>query len=326
MLVWAKLIIQGMTKMDNKKGYVGIDVGKEWLDFAVAGINKITRFGNHDEGIRKIVEKIDLLEPKLVAVEASGGYESAFVNMLMVNKRKVAVVNPTRVRALAHARGLLAKTDEIDARNIATYAEMIKPEPKQPREDLDIRIRALVTRREQLVDVRSAEGNRLGTCHESVKADIREHLDWLERQIGILDDEIKQLAKSSEKWTSQIELLKSMPGVGFITAVTMTANMPELGELNRQKIAALAGLAPYNRDSGKKRGKRRIFGGRQSVRRVMYMAALSAIKHNPVIKKFYEKLIGKGKPFKVAITACMRKMLTIMNVMVKNQTLWRCPV
>lgn len=312
--------------MDSKKVYIGIDVGKDWLDFAVAGNNKITRFGNHDQGIEKIVEQIDLLNPRLVAVEASGGYESAFVNTLMVKKQRVAVVNPTRVRALANAKGLLAKTDEIDARNIASYAEMIKPDPKQPREVLDIRIRALVTRREQLVDIRSAEGNRLGTCHESTKADIREHLDWLGRQISILDEEIKQLVKSSEKWTNQIKLLKSMPGVGFISAVTMTANMPELGELNRQKIAALAGLAPYNRDSGKKRGKRRIFGGRQSVRRVMYMAALSAIKHNPVIKKFYERLIEKGKPFKVAITACMRKMVTIMNVMVKKQEAWRCQV
>jgi transposase len=315
-----------MTKMDNKKVYVGVDVGKDWLDFAVAGINKITRFGNHNEGIGKMVEQIDLLNPRLIAVEASGGYEIAFVNTLMIEKQRVAVVNPTRVRALANARGLLAKTDEIDARNIASYAEMIKPDPKQPQEDLDIRIRALVTRREQLVDIRSAEGNRLGTCHESTKADIREHLDWLGRQIGILDEEIKQLVKSSEKWSNQIKLLKSMPGVGFISAVTMTANMPELGELNRQKIAALAGLAPYNRDSGKKRGKRRIFGGRQSVRRVMYMAALSAIKHNPVIKKFYERLIEKGKPFKVAITACMRKMVTIMNIMVKKQEAWRCQV
>jgi len=315
-----------MTKMDTKKVYVGVDVGKDWLDFAVAGINKITRFSNHNEGIGKMVEHINLLNPRLVAVEASGGYETAFVNSLMIEKQRVAVVNPTRVRALANARGLLAKTDEIDARNIASYAEMIKPDPKQPQEDLDIRIRALVTRREQLVDIRSAEGNRLGTCHESTKADIREHLDWLGRQIGILDEEIKQLVKSSEKWSNQIKLLKSMPGVGFISAVTMTANMPELGELNRQKIAALAGLAPYNRDSGKKRGKRRIFGGRQSVRRVMYMAALSAIKHNPVIKKFYERLIEKGKPFKVAITACMRKMVTIMNVMIKKQEAWRCQV
>lgn len=312
--------------MGTKKVYVGIDVGKDWLDFAVSGIDKISRFGNHNQGFGKLVEKMKVLQPNLIAVEASGGYETAFVDALMLNEHRVAVVNPTRVRALANAKGLLAKTDAIDARNIASYAEIIKPEPNKPRDDLDLRIRALIIRREQLVDIRSAEGNRLGTCHESIKADIREHLDWLERQIGILDDEIKQLVRSSDSWTQQIQLLESVPGVGFITAVTMTANMPELGELNRQKIAALAGLAPYNRDSGKKRGKRRIFGGRQSVRRVLYMAALSAIKHNLVIKIFYERLMTKGKPFKVAITACMRKMITIMNVMVKNQTAWRCPV
>jgi transposase len=313
-----------MTKMTNKNLFIGIDVGKDWLDFSIAGTNKIVRYGNHTDGISKLLEQIGLLEPKLIAVEASGGYESDFVNELLQTDHQIAVVNPTRVRALANARGLLAKTDQIDARNIATYAELIQPEPKQAREDLDIRIRALIIRREQLVDMRAAEGNRLGTCHETIKADIREHLDWLERQIGILDNEIKQLVKSSQKWTNQTELLETMPGVGFITAVTVTASMPELGELNRQKIAALAGLAPYNRDSGKKRGKRRIFGGRQSVRRVMYMAALSATKHNPIIKKFYERLIEKGKPFKVAITACMRKMITIMNVMVKHQSAWTC--
>ena len=311
--------------MGTKKVYVGIDVGKDWLDFAVAGIDKIFRYGNHSQGIEKLAAIMDGLQPKLIAVEASGGYEAAFVDVLMLNNQRVAVVNPTRVRALANAKGLLAKTDELDARNIASYAEIIKPEPSKPRDDLDLRIRALIIRREQLVDIRSAEGNRLGTCHESVKTDIREHLDWLERQIGILDDEIKQLVKSSNEWTQQTELLETMPGVGFVTAVTMTANMPELGELNRQKIAALAGLAPYNRDSGKKRGKRRIFGGRQSVRRVLYMAALSATKHNPVIKKFYERLMKKGKPFKVAITACMRKMITIMNVMVRTSSPWRCP-
>jgi transposase len=311
--------------MNSKEKYVGIDVGKDWLDFAICGTNNIIRHENHNLGISKLIEQIDRVQPKLIAVEASGGYELAFVNALMQKAYQVAVINPTRVRALANARGLLAKTDQIDARNIATYAEMIKPEPKQPQEDIDIRIRALIIRREQLVDIRAAEGNRLGTCHESIKADIREHLDWLERQIGILDNEIKHLVKSSEKWKSQTELLETIPGVGFITALTITANMPELGELNRQKIAALAGLAPYNRDSGKKRGKRRIFGGRQSVRRVLYMAALSAMIHNKVIKEFYERLIEKGKPFKVAITACMRKMITIMNVMVRKQAVWKCP-
>lgn len=309
--------------MSAKEMYVGIDVGKQWLDFAVAGGSEIIRFGNHKDGIEAMVTQMDFLQPTLIVIEASGGYENALADALRLKAHQTSIVNPTRVRALAKARGLLAKTDEIDAGNIATYAEMIQPEPKAQQDDLDLSIRALIIRREQLVEIRCAEGNRLGTCHENTKADIREHLDWLERQIGIIEKEIKQLVKSSDEWTKQTELLETMPGVGFVTAVTMTANMPELGELNRQKIAALAGLAPYNRDSGKKRGKRRIFGGRQSVRRVLYMAALSAIKYNPVIKEFYERLIEKGKPFKVAITACMRKMITILNVIVKHQTAWR---
>ncbi len=312
--------------MRTKSNYVGIDVGKDNLDFAVAGIEKITRFDNRASGIEALIRQIDHLQPKLIAVEASGGYETTFVEALMVKGHQVSVVNPTRIRALAKAKGLLAKTDEIDAQNIANYAAIIRPEPTKLREDLDQRIRALIIRREQLVDIRSAERNRLGTCHESTKEDIQEHLDWLGQQITHLETEIKQLVKGSEVWSRQIGLLETMPGVGFLTAVTLTANMPELGTLNRQKIAALAGLAPYNRDSGKKRGKRRIFGGRQSVRRVMYMAALSAMRYNPVIKKFYERLIENGKPFKVAITACMRKMITILNVMVKKQTGWVCPV
>lgn len=311
--------------MNTKAVYVGIDVGKDWLDFARSDMGINVRFSNDTKGIKELIQAIEGIKPELIAVEASGGYETAFVDRLMLKAHSVAVVNPTRVRALAKARGVLAKTDEIDASNIATYAEMIQPLPNQPREELDLRIRALIIRREQLVVIRSAERNRLGTCHECIKMAIREHLDWLDNQIGIIDNEIKQMVKSSEPWAQQTHLLQSMPGVGFITAVTLTANMPELGELNRQKIAALAGLAPYNRDSGKKRGKRRIFGGRQSVRRVLYMAALSAIKHNPVIQPFYERLIGNGKPFKVAITACMRKMISILNVMVKNQTAWRPP-
>lgn len=311
--------------MNIKAVYVGIDVGKDWLDFARSDMGINVRFSNDTKGIKELIQNIEVIKPKLIAVEASGGYETEFVDTLMLRVHPVAVVNPTRVRALAKARGLLAKTDEIDASNIAVYAEMIQPPPNQPREELDLRIRALIIRREQLVVIRSAERNRLGTCHESIKMDIREHLDWLDNQIRIIDNEIEQMVKSSESWAQQTHLLQSIPGVGFITAVTLTANMPELGELNRQKIAALAGLAPYNRDSGRKQGKRRIFGGRQSVRRVLYMAALSAIKHNPTIKPFYERLIGKGKPFKVAITACMRKMISIMNVMVKNQTTWRSP-
>lgn len=310
--------------MRNDKIYVGIDVGKTWLDMAVRGIDHVTRHRNDSSGIEALVGIIDTTKPELIVVEASGGYEKELVETLLLKGEKVAVVNPTRVRALAKAMGVLAKTDEIDAQIIATYAYTIKPEAKAAQDDEELHLKALVTRREQLVNMRTSELNRLGTCHSSTKADIHEHLNWLDHQINILDEEITLLVKGLEKWNQQTKRLQSIPGVGYVTSITIAANMPELGQLNRQQIASLAGLAPFNRDSGAKRGKRRIFGGRQAVRRVLYMAALSASRHNPVIKQFYLHLRSKGKPFKVAITACMRKMLTIMNAMEKTGTLWRC--
>lgn len=309
--------------MKTGKVFAGIDVGKTWLDIAVWGINNVTRYKNDGLGIEAMMGYIDTLSPELIAVEASGGFEREMVEALLLKGHKVAVVNPTRVRALAKAMGVLAKTDAIDAQIIATYAYKIQPEARVAQEDEELRLKALVTRREQLVNIRTSELNRLGTCHSSIRADIHEHLNWLDHQISILDEEITDLIKSLEKWDTKTKRLKSITGVGYVTAITITANMPELGQLNRQQIAALAGLAPFNRDSGKKRGKRRVFGGRQAVRRVLYMAALSASRHNPIIKDFYLRLISKGKPFKVAITACMRKMLTIMNAMEKTGTSWR---
>lgn len=309
--------------MKTGKVFAGIDVGKTWLDIAVWGINNVTRYKNDGLGIEAMMGFIDTLSPELIAVEASGGFEREMVEALLLKGHKVAVVNPTRVRALAKAMGVLAKTDAIDAQIIATYAYKIQPEARVAQEDEELRLKALVTRREQLVNIRTSELNRLGTCHSSIRADIHEHLNWLDHQISILDEEITDLIKSLEKWDTKTKRLKSITGVGYVTAITITANMPELGQLNRQQIAALAGLAPFNRDSGKKRGKRRVFGGRQAVRRVLYMAALSASRHNPIIKDFYLRLISKGKPFKVAITACMRKMLTIMNAMEKTGTSWR---
>lgn len=309
--------------MKTGKVFAGIDVGKTWLDIAVWGINNVTRYKNDGLGIEAMMGFIDTLSPELIAVEASGGFEREMVEALLLKGHKVAVVNPTRVRALAKAMGVLAKTDAIDAQIIATYAYKIQPEARVAQEDEELRLKALVTRREQLVNIRTSELNRLGTCHSSIRADIHEHLNWLDHQISILDEEITDLIKSLEKWDTKTKRLKSITGVGYVTAITITANMPELGQLNLQQIAALAGLAPFNRDSGKKRGKRRVFGGRQAVRRVLYMAALSASRHNPIIKDFYLRLISKGKPFKVAITACMRKMLTIMNAMEKTGTSWR---
>ena len=306
-------------------GYVGIDVGKTWLDVARWGNEAVWRVTNDEDGIAKIMARVAEMQPQLIAVEATGGYEQLLVQSMLLNNLPIAVINPTRVRALAKATGKLAKTDVIDARLIAEYAFKIQPETLGPKEANEIRLKALVTRREQLVEMRVAEQNRLGTAQNSLQADIREYIEWLSSRIDVLEDQIDELVNSLPEWRAQAERLESIPGVGKITAVTVLSEMPELGQLDRQKMAALAGLAPFNRDSGHQRGKRRIFGGRKGVRRVLYMACLSAKKCNPVIRSLFERLMKKGKVFKVAITACMRKLLTIMNAMTRDRVNWRPP-
>lgn len=308
------------------EAYVGIDVGKTWLDVALWGSNTVWRVANDEDGISRIMARITAIEPQLIAVEATGGYEQLLVQSILLNSLPVAVVNPTRVRALSKATGKLAKTDVIDARLIAEYAFKIQPEVLGPKEANEFRFKALVTRREQLVAMRVAEQNRLGTARNSMQADIHEHIEWLTSHIKVLEAQIDELVNSLPEWRERAERLKSIPGVGRITALTLLTEMPELGQLDRQKIASLAGLAPFNRDSGHHRGKRRIFGGRKGIRRVLYMACLSATKCNPVIRNLFERLMKKGKVFKVAITACMRKLLTIMNAMIRDQVYWKVPI
>jgi len=305
--------------------FVGIDVGKTWLDVALWGREEVRQFSNTSAGVCDLLDLLGELEPTLVVLEATGGYEQLAAQELLLKGFAVAVANPTRVRALAKATGQLAKTDAIDARLIAEYAAKVRPAPMQPRAALELRLRALVTRREQLVDMRTAESNRRGTAHSSMQAVIQEHIDWLSEQVTALETEIERLCQSLSEWQQDIALLVSIPGVGFITAVTLLAELPELGQRKRQEIASLAGLAPFNRDSGQKKGKRRIFGGRKSVRRVLYMACLSAKKYNPVIRKFFTRLEKNGKLFKVAITACMRKMLTLMNAIMRDKLPWQVP-
>jgi Transposase and inactivated derivatives len=307
------------------ESYVGIDVGKTWLDVALWGSEEAWRVSNDEAGIAKIMEWVTALKPRLIAVEATGGYEQLAVQTMLLDSQPVAVINPTRVRALSKATGKLAKTDVIDARLIAEYAFKIHPDAQEPKKANEIRLNALVTRREQLVVMCTAEQNRLGTVLNSLQADISEHIEWMNVRINKLEEEINQLIDSLPEWKEQAARLDSIPGVGMITAMTVLAEMPELGQLDRQKIAALAGLAPFNQDSGKKRGKRRIFGGRKGIRRVLYMACLSATKCNPVIRSMFQRLIKKGKLFKVALTACMHKMLTIMNAMTRDRVEWRAP-
>jgi transposase len=261
----------------------------------------------------------------LVVVEASGGYEQRVVQRLQQAQLAVSVANPTRVRALAKATGKLAKTDRIDARLIAEFASRIQPAVAEPKEEQEVRLNALLTRREQLVEMRAAEKNRKDTVHASMMAELQEHITWLDQQIEALEAQINALIDLLPAWKAQADLLDSIPGVGRLTAATVLAEMPELGQLNRQKIAALAGLAPFNKDSGQMHGKRRIFGGRKGVRRVLYMACLSAVRFNSVIRDMFDRLIQKGKVFKVAMTACMRKLLTIMNAMAHQLLAWQAP-
>ena len=306
--------------------FMGVDVSKAQLDWTLWEAPHVQQRSNDASGVATLVAQVRALPSVLVVVEATGGYEQLLVQTLLQEGVPVAVANPTRIRALAKATGKLAKTDKIDARLIAEYAAKIQPPALEPRTETELRLRAMVTRREQLVEMRAVEVNRLGTAHPSQRPAIQEHLAWLREQIATLEAAITHVSQTLAAWHTNLAYLDSVPGVGPITAVTLLCEVPELGQLNRQQIAALAGLAPFNRDSGQTRGKRRIFGGRKAVRRVLYMACLSATKCNPVIRQFYERLRGQGKVFKVAITACMRKMLTILNALMRKQVPWQAPL
>jgi len=310
-----------MTKTSDK--FVGVDVSMHQLDIAIAGGEEHWQVENNDEGIDGLLSQLADIDPTLVVVEASGGLEMPLVNEMALFGMPISVANPTRVRALAKAEGQLAKTDKIDARVIARYAEVVQPNPRRQQNEAEIHLIALVNRRLQLVEMRTAERNRLRTAPENVKIRVEKTISWLSEEIADIETEINALLADNQAWQEKAQRLTSVPGVGFITVITLLAHMPELGQLNRQKIAALAGLAPFNRDSGGKRGVRRIFGGRSAVRRVLYMAALSGIKSNPVLNQFYDRLVDNGKPKKVAITACMRKLLTILNALERKQETWQ---
>lgn len=304
------------------KPVVGIDVGKAKLDVGVNDEKRVRQWNNDETGRAELSEWIFKQDASLVVVEASGGYEAALVSELVGRGQAVALVNPTRVRAFARAEGVLAKTDKIDARLIARFGATLKPQARARREQAQVELNEQVTRRRQLVLMLTAEKNRLQTASPAIQAHIASHVTWLQTEIEALEQHISQAIKANPDWTETAKRVESVPGVGFITAATLVADLPELGQLNRQKIAALVGVAPFNHESGKQRGKRRIFGGRTSVRSVLFMATLSAIRHNPVIKEFYQRLLDKGKFKKVALTACMRKLLVILNTMVKTGQDW----
>lgn len=310
-----------MTRADEP--FVGIDVSKEKNDVHVHGTAEESQFRNDAEGIRELVESMRQLSPTLIVVEASGGYERLMVAELTAAGLPVAVVNPTRVRRFAESLGQLAKTDKIDARMIAHFASVVRPPVRALKSEEEELLADLLDRRRQIVVMSTAEKNRLYTSRGRIRDDIQEHVDWLTAKQSELDKEIADLIRSNQTWREKEALLRSVPGVGPVTASTLLADLPELGTLNRQKIAALVGVAPFNKDSGPRRGKRRIFGGRSAVRRTLYMAALACTRFNPVIKRFYDNLVGRGKEKKVALTACMRKLLVILNAMVRKQEVWR---
>jgi transposase len=301
---------------------IGIDVGKAKLDVGLTTEKKVRDWTNDEAGRAELSDWVMAQGASLVVVEASGGYEAALVSELVGRGQEVALVNPTRVRAFARAEGILAKTDKIDARVIARFGATMKPQAGARREAEQVALNEQITRRRQLVLMLTAEKNRLHTASAVMQAHIASHIAWLQAEIEVLEAQISQAIKANPTWAETAKRVDSVPGIGFITAATLVADLPELGQLNRQKIAALVGVAPFNHDSGKHRGKRRIFGGRASVRSVLYMATLSAIRHNPVIKAFYQRLLDNGKLKKVALTACMRKLLVIINTMIKTGQDW----
>jgi len=304
--------------------HVGVDVSKERLDVGLWPLGETTQEPNDRQGIERLAGRLAELRPRLVVLESTGGLEVPLALELGERQVPYRIVNPRQVRDFARAMGKLAKTDKIDALMLARWAESARLEPKALPEEARRELRALVMRRAQLIEARIAEENRLpGERVKEVRKSLRDSIAWLNRQIALLDRKLDRTIKGNPEFSALSERVQSVPGVGPNTARMLAASLPELGKLSRQKIAALVGIAPLNHDSGKTQGKRFCWGGRAEVRCALYMAALVATRHNPVIKTLYARLRAKGKAAKVALVACMRKLLVILNAMVRDQTLWR---
>jgi transposase len=303
--------------------FVGIDVSKKNLDVCLLPQKNAFSSSYEAESLADLVEKLRSVQPRLIVVEATGGFERPLVAALLEAGLPVALVNPRQVRDFAKALGRLAKTDRLDAELLALFAQLTQPRILEKAPEKQAELDHLVTRRRQLVDMRTAESNRLEMVPAKFSTQaIRKHLQFLDKHIKATEAEIAKLLQSDDDWKARAELLGSVPGVGAVTAATLIADLPELGRLNRQEITSLVGLAPFNRDSAKFKGKRSIWGGRGTVRSVLYMAALTARNFNPVIRAFAKRLQAAGKPFKVMMTACMRKLLVILNTLAKNNSRW----
>jgi transposase len=309
--------------LDSESPYVGIDVSKDQLDIAVRPAGDTWSMPNDASGITEVVQRLAQLHPKLVVLEATGGLQMPLAAALATAGLPLAMVNPRQVRDFARATGRLAKTDRLDAQALAHFAEAVRPTP-YPLPDVQTQeLTALLTRRHQVVEMLTAEKNRRrATRSEAVRQRVQDHIRWLEQELADLDDDLERTLRESPLWREKDNLLRSVPGIGRVVSITLLADLPELGTLSRHQIAALVGVAPLNRDSGRFRGKRMVWGGRARVRAALYMAALTASRYNPIIKAFYHRLCSAGKARKVALTACMRKLLIILNSMVKHQQTW----
>lgn len=311
--------------MDQGAVWIGIDVAKAWMDVAIRPCGESWRVGNDAAGIAALVQRIQALTPQVVVLEATGGYERAVAGALAAAGLPVAVVNPRQVRAFAKATGRLAKTDALDAHMLAHFGAAVRPEPRPVPDAQAHALTALLARRRHVVAMLTAEKNRLGSTAHPVRDRIQAHIVWLEQELRELDQELRRTLQARPLWRAQDQLLRSVPGIGPTLAVTLLADLPELGTLDRKQIAALVGVAPLNQDSGIRRGRRRIWGGRARVRAVLYMGTLTATRYNPVIRTFYTRLLAAGKPKKLALTACMHKLLLVLNAMLKQRQAWRPP-
>ena len=309
--------------MEQKQTYVGIDVSKAQVDVAVRPTGQRWVVSFDETGVGELVSQMEDLSPALVLLEASGGLELPLVAALAAAALPVVVVNPRQVRDFARATGTLAKTDALDAAVLAHFAEAVRP-PVRPLRDAETQaLNALAARRHQVMIMLVSEKNRLSSATIAVRPRIEAHIAWLERELDDLDEGLRQTLRQSPVWREKEDLLRAVPGVGEQLSLTLLAYLPELGTLDRRKIAALVGVAPFNRDSGTLRGKRTVWGGRARIRAVLYMGALVASRHNPVIRDFYQRLLAAGKPKKLALIACMRKLLVILNSMLKHGSPWR---
>jgi len=312
----------GEDDVNYTEHFVGIDVSKDHLDVAVGPSGQRFRVANADEGVDTIIQQVTPLKPTGIVLEATGRYHQLVLGRLLAAGFPAIAINPRQSRDFARAVGQLAKTDRIDAAILAEFAEKIRPEPREPADVATQELEALTTRRRQLVIMLSAEKNRIHSAPSSIRPAIKKHIFWLEKEIEQLEKDLDKQIRSSPAWREKEDLMRSFKGIGPTTSYTMLSCLPELGTLSGRRITALVGVAPYNEDTGKHRGRRHIQGGRRDVRSVLYMATLVATRHNVTIRNFYRRLLAAGKVPKVALTACMRKLLTILNAIVRDKRPW----